>query len=124
MYASKNKKSIQKLLIQHPRLPFPVQMSQLSRRIFWYADSDVMKSKFDDMYNAVVHWRKSLFLLPSGYTGKRFIEEMTRLVNSWTFRSEQETITVTALMVLPTLQHQKTSYIKIERHRRNFKKKT
>ena len=51
-----------------------------------------MKNKFDDVYNTVVHWRKSLFLLPSGSTGKRLIEEMTRLINSWTFRSEQDTI--------------------------------
>ena len=65
--------------------------------------------KDDDVYNRVVHWRKSLFLLPSGSTGNRFIEEMTRLINSWTFRSEQDTIAVKALIVLPTLLLQKTS---------------
>ena len=69
-----------------------------------------MKNKFDDVYNTVVHWRKSLFLLPSGSTGKCFIEEMTRLINSWTFRSEQDTIAMKALMVLPTLLLQKTSF--------------
>ena len=69
-----------------------------------------MKNKFDDVYNTVVHWRKSLFLLPSGSTGKRLIEEMTRLINSWTFRSEQDTIAMKALMVLPTLLLQKTSF--------------
>ena len=55
-----------------------------------------MKNKFDDVYNTVVHWRKSLFLLPSSSTGKPFIEEMTRLINSWTFRSEQDTIAMKA----------------------------
>ena len=69
-----------------------------------------MKNKFDNVYNTVVHWRKSLFLLPSGPTGKRFIEEMTRLINSWTFRSEQDTVAVKALMVLPTLLLQKASF--------------
>ena len=55
----------------------------------WNADSDVTKNKFNEVYNKVVHWRKSLFLLPSGSTGKCFIEEMTRLINSSTFRSEK-----------------------------------
>ena len=76
----------------------------------WNADSDLMKNKFDNVYNTVVHWRKSLFLLPSGSTGKRFIEEITRLVNSLEFRSEQDTIAMTNLMVLPTLLLQKTSF--------------
>ena len=48
------------------------------------------------------------FLLPSGSTGKRFIEEMIRLINSWTFRSEQDTTAMKALMVLPTSLLQKT----------------
>ena len=42
----------------------------------WNADSGVIKNKFDDVYDTVVHWTKSLFLLPSGSTVKRFIEEM------------------------------------------------
>ena len=80
-----------------------------------------MKNKFDDVYNTVVHWRKSLFLLPSGSTGNRFIEEMTRLINSWTFRSEQDTIAMKAPMVLPTLMLQKTSFTL--KFKDNFKKK-
>ena len=58
----------------------------------------------------VVHWRKLLFLLPSGSTGKSFIEEMTRLINSWTLRSQQDAIAMKALMVLPILLLQKTSF--------------
>ena len=34
---------------------------------------------------------------------------MARLINSWTFRSEQDTIAMKALIVLPTLLLQKTS---------------
>ena len=58
----------------------------------------------------VAHWRKSLFLLPSGSTGKSFIEEMTRLINSWTLRSQQDAIAMKALMALPILLLQKTSF--------------
>ena len=62
------------------------------------------------MYNTVIHWRKSLFLLLSGSTGKSFIEEMTRHVNIWTFRSKQDIIAMKALMVFPILMLQKTSF--------------
>ena len=62
------------------------------------------------MYNTVIHWRKSLFLLLSGSTGKSFIEEMTRHVNIWIFRSKQDIIAMKALMVFPILMLQKTSF--------------
>ena len=35
---------------------------------------------------------------------------MTRLINSWTFRSEQDTIAMKTLMVFPNLLLQKTSF--------------
>ena len=35
---------------------------------------------------------------------------MARLINSWTFRSEQDIIAMKAQMVLPTLLLQKTSF--------------
>ena len=89
---------------------FPITNVTVDKENIWNADSDVMKNKFYDVYNTVVHWRKSLLLLPFGSTGKRFIEEMTRLINSWTFRSEQDTIAKKALMVLSTLLPQKTSF--------------
>ena len=54
----------------------PITNVTVDEENIWNADSDVIKSKFDDVYDTVVHWRKSLFLLPSGSTGKRFIEEM------------------------------------------------
>ena len=51
-----------------------------------------------------------MFLVPSGSTGKRFIEEITRLINSLTFRSKQDTIAMKALMVLLILLLQKSSF--------------
>ena len=70
---------------------FPITNVSINEENIWNVDSDVMKNKFDEVCNKVVQWRKSLFLLPSGSTGKRFIEEMTskrfieemtRLINS------------------------------------------
>ena len=34
-------------------------------------------------YNKILHWRKNIFLLPTGQAGKRFIEENIRLMNQW-----------------------------------------
>ena len=61
---------------------FPITGVTVDEENIWNADSNVMKNKFDEVYNKVAHWRKSLFLLPSGSTGKCFIEEMTILINS------------------------------------------
>ena len=58
---------------------FPITDVTAGEENIWNADSDVMKNKFDDVYNTVVHWRKSLLLLPSGSTGKCFIAEMRDL---------------------------------------------
>ena len=80
---------------------FPITNVTADEENNWNADNNVSNNKFDDAYNTIVHWRKSLFMLPFGSTTKRFIEEMARIVNSWAFRSEQYTITMKALMVLP-----------------------
>ena len=50
-----------------------------------------------------------LFLLPTAAVGKQFVEEMTRLVNCWTNKSDLETIALKALMIVPGLLLQKTS---------------
>ena len=49
-----------------------------------------------------------LFLLSTGAAGKGFIEETIRLVNSWTYKSNLETIALKALMIMPCLLLQKT----------------
>ena len=50
-----------------------------------------------------------IFLLPTGAAGKGFIEEMTKLENSWTYKSDLETIALKTLMIMPSLILQKTS---------------
>ena len=102
---------------------FPITNFTVDEENIWNVHSDVINNEFDEVYNKVVHWRKSLFLLPSGSTGKRFIEEMTRLINSWTSRSEQDTVAMKALMVLPTLLLQKTSLTSKSKDKVETKKK-
>ena len=53
-------------------------------QFFWgeKKGSDFTNS-LNEVYERIVFWRKNLFLLPSGSSGKRFIRETTRLINSW-----------------------------------------
>ena len=90
---------------------FPITNAIFGVKNIENANNDVLKNKFEDVYHTIGHWRKSLFLLPSGSRGKSFIEEMKRHVNSLTFTSEQDTTVMKALMVLPTLLLQKPSFI-------------
>ena len=61
------------------------------------------------IYEECVFWRRNLFLLPSGKSGKQFIEECTRLINDWTNDAPLKPIALKALMIMPSLLLQKTS---------------
>ena len=58
---------------------------------FWNeADTSFLEQRIDEAYQQISCWRKMLFLVPSGAAGKSFIEEMTKLINGWTFKSRWE----------------------------------
>ena len=59
---------------------FTITNVTIDKENIWNTDNDVFKNKINDVCNTIVHLRKSLFLLSSGSTGKRFIEEMIRLI--------------------------------------------
>ena len=61
-------------------------------------------------YDEVVHWRRNLFMLPSGASGKLFIRETTRLLNLWTNDTNMSHIVFKALMIMPSLLLQKPKY--------------
>ena len=64
----------------------------------------------DTMYEKIVYWRQNLFLLPSGRPGKKFIKEITRLVNSWIDNTALKQFSLKAIMVMPALLLQKPSH--------------
>ena len=63
----------------------------------------------DSSYEKVVYWKKNLFMLPSGGTGKSFIREVTRLLNAWVEDSPLKTISMKAIHIMPALLLQKPS---------------
>ena len=63
----------------------------------------------DEVYNDIIHWKRNIFLLPSGATGKSFIEEITRLLMAFADGSAIECIALKAFFVMQILLLQKPS---------------
>ena len=58
-------------------------------------------------YTEIVHWRRNIFLVPSGKAGKQFIKELTSLLNAYAQGSALESIALEAAMTTCTLLLQK-----------------
>ena len=51
----------------------------------------------------MIHWKKSLFRLPSGKSGKAFVSELCRLFRAYASGSALECVAMKAIMVMPVL---------------------
>ena len=54
-------------------------------------------------YEEVVHWRRNLFLVPSGSTGKSFVRELARLIRTLAEDSALAPVAMTAITTMPHL---------------------
>ena len=61
------------------------------------------------VYDEIVHYRRNIFNVPSGRTGKSFIEEFTFWIKQFNADSDLNSVALKAFMVLPTLILQKAS---------------
>ena len=69
------------------------------------------KQIINSAYEEIVHWRKNIFLFPSGASGKQFITETTRMIDLWTNKAPVfRDIAMKILMIMPSLLLQKPSY--------------
>ena len=57
------------------------------------------KQLIRETYDEVVHRRRNIFLVPAGKVGKRFVNEITRLINVYTQSSAMESSAIDAVMV-------------------------
>ena len=71
--------------------------------------ADVFIGDINNAYEKLVYWRKNVFKLPSGSSGKNFIKECTRLIISWTSKSAIRPIALKCLMTMPALLLKKPS---------------
>ena len=59
------------------------------------------------VYDEIVHWKRNLFQVPSGCSGKAFVLELSRLYQAYADCSSLESITLKACSVLVALTLQK-----------------
>ena len=70
---------------------------------------NIFEKNVSIVYEKVVHWKKNMFLLPSGQAGKRYVDETTRLMNEWLHDSTMKDVAFKAIMIMPNLLLQKPS---------------
>ena len=57
----------------------------------------------------MVYWKENLLFLPTGKTGKLFMDELAKLFNAWTDDSPLNEMAIKAVMIIPSLLLQKPS---------------
>ena len=77
---------------------------EITSRFEWgkYEEAQFVKM-LNAVYDKVVFWRKNIFLLPSGKSGKQCIEETAGLINSSIHNSLLQDVAFKAIMVMPNL---------------------
>ena len=65
--------------------------------------------KVDMIYEQIVHWKRNLFLLPSGSAGKRYLDEVSRLLDAWVDETPLRRMAMKAIHIMPALLLQKPS---------------
>ena len=73
----------------------------------WEGDGEYLIQIVNRCYDAVVHWRRNLFKIPSGKVGVAFVHELSRLFQAYAESSALEGVALKAAMILPALLLQK-----------------
>lgn len=94
---------------QSPNYSLPPFKPTLGSDQFKWGDvpGQMFKNVMEEAYSHIVHWRRNLFKVPSGSSGKQFVAELARLFNAFTTESAMESIAITAAMTYPVLMLQK-----------------
>ena len=73
-----------------------------TKRFYW---NDVAGSRFEDLindaYKKTIRWERNIFMLPTGSSGKKFIDETTRLFDLWVNNTPYKLIALKAVYVMP-----------------------
>ena len=79
-------------------------------RFYW---NKVAGSRFEalihDAYEKIIQWKRNIFMLPTGASGMKYINETTRLFNLWVNNTPYELIGLKAIHVMSALLLQKPS---------------
>ena len=89
-----------------PDLP-PFIKSSTKDFIWGCLNGDDFACAIHSAYCEVVHWRRNLFLVPSGSVGKAFVRELTRLFNAYAQASALESVAFESITVASCVLLQK-----------------
>ena len=83
--------------------------SEMSASHFMWGNRDGVSftDAVDKAYNEAVHWKRNLFMVPSGKAGKQFVKELARLFQAFADQTPLERIALKAAMLMPMLLLQK-----------------
>ena len=97
-------------VLQHSSANDVLNEAQVRERYYWKeVPANIFERDIQQVYYKIVYWRKNRFMVPSGGGGKKFIKEITRLINLWTNNSPLENIALKAIHVMPALLLQKSN---------------
>ena len=79
-------------------------------KYYWGScDGESVESNICQVYEEIVFWKKNLFMLPTGSIGKRYVREISRLMNAWQEDSPLKNIAFKAIHIMPNMLLQKPS---------------
>ena len=70
-------------------------------------DGTDFRGEIENAYEEVVHWRRNIFMVPSGKVGEQFVAELSSLYESYGRSDARESIAMIAAMTMPALLLQK-----------------
>ena len=71
--------------------------------------SDSVRKSIMAAYEVIVKWRKNLFELPKGASGKSFVTAITSLIDAWNNKTDKRDHALYAVAIMPNLLLQKTN---------------
>ena len=76
----------------------------------------IYQKDLEEAYNQIVYWRKNIFMVPTGAAGKKFIDEISRVLNLWTNNMPLKNIVLKAIHVMPALLQKPSKTSKAKDH--------
>ena len=87
----------------------PVKIESQEKFYWNLVAGSTFEKDLNNAYEKVVHWKKNFLMLPSEAAGKRYVEEVTRLMVLWIQDTPLKSISLKAIHAMPALLLQKPS---------------
>ena len=86
------------------------ELKQQHEDFYWNTvPGRIHQKDLEEAYNRIAYWRKNIFMVLTGDAGKKFIDEISRLLNLRTNNTPLKNIAFKAIHVMPALLLQKPS---------------